>query len=192
MNNLAWKLFFSVIKFEFRSYQFYRRLQRVLFYTKVFVSCILGFLLYDFTQREINNTNGRLRVQLPTLPISKSIFFQQSGWRLVLSKGATFYLNPVIFWIYNTCYLVLFCEMMGKSKSLTMQELSKSSETLASVKFERLLIGYILKCKERLSISIVASISQHYFNTLCRQSVRLASLVDTFSWPLVKACVTKS
>ena len=38
--------------------------------------------------------------------------------------------------------------------SLTMQE------PRPSVKFERLLIGYISKCKDRLSISIVASISQ--------------------------------
>ena len=61
MNNLAWKLFFSAVKLEFRSFQFYRRLQRVLFYTKVFVSCIPDFLLYDVTQRaEINNK------QLPT------------------------------------------------------------------------------------------------------------------------------
>ena len=92
------------------------------------MSCIFDFLLYDVTQREINNNNvqygccelggcilysvkfyintlvltfnfvpldsrcpntwriydnnnnnGGLRVQLPTLPISKSIFFQQSG-----------------------------------------------------------------------------------------------------------------
>ena len=133
MNNLAFKLFFPVVKFEFKSFQFYRRLQWVLFYTKVFVSCIFDFLLYNIMQREINNNNGELRVQLMTLPISKSIFFQQSGWRLVLSKGATFYLKPIIFWIYNTCYLVLFCEMMGKSMSLTMQELSKRSETLCQV-----------------------------------------------------------
>ena len=60
MNNLAWKLFFSTVKFEFRSFQFYRRLQRVLFYTKVFVSCILDFLLYDIMQRaEINNKQWR-------------------------------------------------------------------------------------------------------------------------------------
>ena len=129
MNNLAWKLFFSAVKFEFRSFQFYQRVQRVLFYTEVFVY----FLLYDVTQREINNNNGGLRVQLPNLPISKSIFFQQSGWQLVLSKGGTFYLKAIIFWIYNTCYLVLLCEMMGKSMSLTMQELSKRSETLCQV-----------------------------------------------------------
>ena len=127
------KVVFSTVKFKFRSFQFYRRLQRVLFYTKVFMSCILYFLLYDVTQCEINNNNGGLWVQLPTLPISKSIFFQQSGWRLVLSKGATFYLKAIIFCIYNTCYLVLFCEMMGKSMSLTMQELSKHSETLCQV-----------------------------------------------------------
>ena len=34
MNNLAWKLFFSAVKFQFRSFQLYQRLQRVLFYTK--------------------------------------------------------------------------------------------------------------------------------------------------------------
>ena len=44
--------------------------------------------------------------------------------------------------------------------SLTMQELSNVPRP--SVKFERLLIGYISKCKDRLSISIVASISQPY------------------------------
>ena len=38
MNNLAWKLFFSVVKFEFIGFQFYRRLQRVLFYTKVYLT----------------------------------------------------------------------------------------------------------------------------------------------------------
>ena len=134
-------------------------MQRVLFYTKVFVSCILDYLLYDVTQGAEINYKQWLRVQLPTLPISKSIFFQQSGWRLVLSKGATFYLKPIIFWIYNTCYLVLFCKMIGKSMSLTMQELSKRFETLCQV---WLLIGYISKCKDRLSISIVDSISQPY------------------------------
>ena len=135
MNNLAWKLFFSAVKFEFRSFQFYRRLQRVLFHTKVFVSCIPDFLLYDVKQREINNNNGGLQVQLPTLQISKSIFFQQSGWRLVLSKGATFYLKPIIFWIYNTCYLVLFCEMMGKSMSLTIQEFKTFRDPLSSLSY---------------------------------------------------------
>ena len=60
MNNLAWKLFFSAVKFKFGSFQFYRRLQRVLFYTKVFVSCILDFLLYDVMQRvEISNKQWR-------------------------------------------------------------------------------------------------------------------------------------
>ena len=127
MNNLAWKFVFSAVKFEFRSFQFYRRLQPVLFYTKLFVSCILDFLLYDVTQRaKINNKQWRTASSITDF---LSIFFQQSGWRLVLSKGATFYLKPIIFWIYNTCYLVLFCEMMGKS----MQELSKRSETLCQV-----------------------------------------------------------
>ena len=46
---------FFAVKFEFRSFQFYRRLQRVLFYKKVFVSCILDFLLYDVMQREVDN-----------------------------------------------------------------------------------------------------------------------------------------
>ena len=55
MNNLACKLFFSAVKFDFRSSQFYRRLQRVLFYIKVFVSCILDFLLHDVPQGEVDN-----------------------------------------------------------------------------------------------------------------------------------------
>ena len=120
---------------------------------------MLDFLLYDVTQREINNNNGGPRVQLPTLPISKSIFFQQSGWRLVLGKGATFCLKPIIFWIYNTCYLVLFCEMMVKSMSLTMQELSKRSETLCQV----WTFANRLYIEMQGLISIVASISQPYF-----------------------------
>ena len=37
-----------------------------------------------------------------------------------MSKGANFYLKP-IFWTYNTGYLVLCCEMIRKSMSLTMQ-----------------------------------------------------------------------
>ena len=53
------KVVFSAVKFEFRSFQFYRRLQRVLFYTKVFVPCILDILLNDVTEREIDNNNGR-------------------------------------------------------------------------------------------------------------------------------------
>ena len=56
------KVDFSEVKFEFRSFQFYQRLQRVLLYTKVFVSCILDFLLYDVMQSEIDNNNGQLRV----------------------------------------------------------------------------------------------------------------------------------
>ena len=50
--------------------------------------------------------------------------------------------------------------MMGKSMSLTMQKLSKHSETFFH--FERLLIGYKSKFKDRLSISILGSISQPY------------------------------
>ena len=127
MNNLAWKLFFSAV----RSFQFYRRLQRVLFYTKLFVSCILDpFCMTSRNMPKINNKQWRTASSITDF---LSIFFQQSGWRLVLSKGAIFYLKPIIFWIYNTCYLVLFCEMMGKSMSLAMQELSKRSETLCQV-----------------------------------------------------------
>ena len=55
----------------------------------------------------------------------------------------------------NTHYLVLRSEMMGESMSLTMQMLSKRSETF---KFERLLIGYISKFKDRLLISSLALI----------------------------------
>ena len=49
---------------------------------------------------------------------------------------------------------------MKKSMSLTMQKLSNVQRP--SFKFERLLIGYISKFKDRLSISILASISQPY------------------------------
>ena len=57
-----------------------------------------------------------------------------------MSKGAAFYLKPIVFWIYNMCYLVSCYEMIGKSTSLTMQKLSKRPET---VKLEQLLLGYI-------------------------------------------------
>ena len=56
------KVVVSAVKFEFRSFQFYRRLQLVLFYTKVFMPCIIDFLLYDVMQREIDNNIGWLRV----------------------------------------------------------------------------------------------------------------------------------
>ena len=62
MNNLAWKLFSPRLNSSLETFQFYWRLQRVLFYTKVFVSCILDFLLYDVMQRDINNNNGELWV----------------------------------------------------------------------------------------------------------------------------------
>ena len=41
------------VKLEFRSFQFYLRLQRDLFFTKVFVSC--DFLLHDVMQHEVDN-----------------------------------------------------------------------------------------------------------------------------------------
>ena len=55
MNILACKLFFSAVKFKFRTFELYLRLQQVLFYIKVFVSCINDFLLHDITQREVDN-----------------------------------------------------------------------------------------------------------------------------------------
>ena len=57
---------------------------------------------------------------------------KRSGERLRTFRSSS-YLKPIIFWVYNSCYLVLFCQMMGKSMSLTMQELSKRSETLCQV-----------------------------------------------------------
>ena len=45
-----------------------------------------------------------------------------------------------------------------------------------SVQFQRLLIGYISKCKDRLSISILASISQPYFLAACEWLIRLLQL----------------
>ena len=156
MNNLAWKWFSPQFNLSLEAFNF-----TVVYSGSYFTqrcSChayLTSFCMMSRNVPKLTTNNGGLRVQLPTLPISKSIFFQQSGWRLVLSKGATFYLKPIIFWIYNTCYLVLFCEMMGKSMPLTMQNVPRPS-----VKFERLLIGYISKCRDWLSISIVASISQ--------------------------------
>ena len=62
-----------------KAFNFTNDLQRVLFYTKMFVSCILDFLLYDVTVvTQCGNNNGRLWAQLPPLPISKSIYYQQS------------------------------------------------------------------------------------------------------------------
>ena len=47
-------------------------------------------------------------------------------------------------------------------KSMPLQCKSCQNVPRPSVKFERLLIGYISTCKDRLSISILASISQPY------------------------------
>ena len=46
---------FSAVKFELRSFEFYQRLQQVLFYIKEFVSCILDYLLHDIMQLEVDN-----------------------------------------------------------------------------------------------------------------------------------------
>ena len=64
----------------------------------------------------------------------------------------------LLFEIYSMCYLELCCEIIGKSMSLTMQKFQNVLRP--SIKFERLLIGYISKCKDRLSISILALIRQ--------------------------------
>ena len=55
------------------------------------------------------------------------------------------------------------CQMTGRIKCKDEKKKKKKKKKNVprpSVKFERLLIGYISKCKDRLSISIVASISQ--------------------------------
>ena len=49
------QVFFPAVKFELKSFQYYRHLQQVFFYIKVFVSCILDFLLHDLTQHEVDN-----------------------------------------------------------------------------------------------------------------------------------------
>ena len=134
MINLAWKYFFPRLNSSLEAFNFTDVYSGSYFTQRC--SCHAYLTSFCMTSRNVpklTTNNGRLRVQLPTLQISKLIFFQQSGWGLVLRKGATFYLKPIIFWIYNTCYLVLFCEMMEKSMSLTMQELSKRSETLCQV-----------------------------------------------------------
>ena len=101
-------------------------LQCVLFYTKVFVSCILDFFLYDLMQRDNNNGQLSLIIDFANLQVN---FLPTSGWRVALSKGANFNLKPVVFWIYNTHYLVLCGEMIQKSMSFTLQKLSKHSKT---------------------------------------------------------------
>ena len=48
----------------------------------------------------------------------------------------------------------------GKINAIGHARVNCQNVPRPSVKFERLLIGYISKCKDRLSISILASISQ--------------------------------
>ena len=96
MNNLTCKLFFSAVKFEFRSFQFYRLLQWVLFYIKVFVSCILDFLLHDVMQREVDNNKW------PTAGFFTDFanfanFLPEEWMTIVMSKGANFYLKLITF-----------------------------------------------------------------------------------------------
>ena len=50
MNNLVCKGFFSAVNSGLEALNFTDYLQHVLFYTKVFASCKLDFLLYDITQ----------------------------------------------------------------------------------------------------------------------------------------------
>ena len=61
--------------------------------------------------------------------------------------------------------------------SLTMQK---------SVKFERLLIGYISKCKDQLSISIVASISQPYLETQFVGGVKTGEWASIRIWASIR------
>ena len=134
MNNLAWCCFSSRLNSSLEAFNFTDVYSGSYFTQRCLCHAYLtSFCMTSCNVPKLTTNNGGLWVQLPTLPISKLIFFRQSGWQLVLSKGATFYLKPIIFWIYNTCYLVLFCKMMGKSMPLTMQELSKGSETLCQV-----------------------------------------------------------
>ena len=89
--SIACKLFFSMVKFEFRSFQFYRCLQWFLYYIIVFVSCILDFLLHDVMQREVDNNEW---------PTASFIIDCQLASKLVddnISRGDNFYLKPIIF-----------------------------------------------------------------------------------------------
>ena len=49
--------FFSEVNSGLEAFNFTDNLQRVFFYTKMFMSCILNFLLYDLTQLETSMAN---------------------------------------------------------------------------------------------------------------------------------------
>ena len=70
--------------------------------------------------------------------------------------------------IYNTHYLVLRSEMMGKSMPLTMQNFPRSS-----FKFEGLLIGYKSKFKDRLAITIMSHVIKILWNKHLRNKDHL-------------------
>ena len=60
------------------AFNFTDHIQQVLFYTKMFMLCILDFLLYEATQHD--NNNGRLRALLLTSQFSiewMKTFFEQ-------------------------------------------------------------------------------------------------------------------
>ena len=70
------QVIFSAVKFEFRSFKFTAGLT---FHKSVRVIAYLTSFCMTSCNVKLTTTNGRLRVSLPTLPISKSIFFRQSG-----------------------------------------------------------------------------------------------------------------
>ena len=119
----------------------------------MFVSCILDFLLHDVTQHEVDN-NKWPTGSLITDFANEQVNFFPAEWMTTCYEQRC----QLLFEIYNTCYLVLCCKMIGKS--VILHRLSERSLVQRPIEFERLLIGYISKCKDRLSISILASISQ--------------------------------
>ena len=133
MHNQAWKLFFRRLNSSLEAFNFTDVYNGSYFTQRC--SCNAYLTSFWMTSRNVKltttMTNCKFNYRLRQL--ASQFSSNRVNDNLFLSKGATFYLKFIIFWIYYTCYLVLFCEMMGKSMPLTMQELSKCSETLCQV-----------------------------------------------------------
>ena len=131
MNNLAWKLFFSTVKFDLEAFNFTDVYSRSYFTQRC--SChahLTSFCMTSHNMKLITTmANCEFNYRLCQLTSRFSSNREDDDYWAKLP----FYLKPIIFWIYNSCYWVLFFQMMEKSMSLTMQELSKHSETLCQV-----------------------------------------------------------
>ena len=95
-------------------------------------------------------------------------FNYQLSFNFLPTEWMTTCFEQRCYFLFKTYYLlnlqhILLSVVLRNDGKINVVDHARVVKTF---KFERLLIGYISKCKDRLSISIVASISQPYWHCL--------------------------